>query len=88
MVQPYPPETNLVRFPVKLLGDYSSHIIDWKLEKIDFQMIHGHYRYAPDYFYFIKEWTYLIHPVYSGNERFIINLWQYQGMTPSNGQEA
>ena len=28
------------------------------------------------------------HPVYKGNEKYVINLWQASGMDPSNGQEA
>jgi hypothetical protein len=27
------------------------------------------------------------HPVYKGNEKFIINLWQVNGWAPSNAQE-
>lgn len=78
---------NLHRFPIKLNGDYASHVIDWTPERIYFQMIHGHHNYAPSYDYFIKQWTFLGHPVYKGNEKFIINLWQVNGWAPSNGQE-
>jgi hypothetical protein len=60
------PVENVLRFPVQLTGDYVSHVIDWRTDRIYFQMIHGHHSFAPDYGYFIKEWTYP-YPVPKGN---------------------
>lgn len=54
VVQTDKPVNNILRFPVQLNGDYSSHVIDWRADKIYFQMMHGHHNYAPNYGYFIK----------------------------------
>jgi hypothetical protein len=34
-------------FPVQLTGDYVSHVIDWRTDRIYFQMIHGHHSFCP-----------------------------------------
>lgn len=51
-------------------------------------MIHGHYQSAPSSDYLIKQWSFVEFPVYKGSEKFIINLWQMNGLAPSNGKEA
>ena len=88
VVQPFTNPKNITRFPVHLNGDHATHIIDWTPQRVYFQMLHGHYDYPPNQGFFIGDWTYLNKSIQQGNEKFIINLWQFNGHGPSNAQDV
>ncbi|MFZ0453220.1 MAG: T9SS type A sorting domain-containing protein [Ignavibacteriaceae bacterium] len=89
-VQP-PPYTsqNERHFPLHLSDDYSSHIIHWTKDSINFQSYRGNFDKVPSADSLIWQWTYKGSknpPV--GNERLHINFWLLEGHAPVNNKEA
>ncbi|MBC8232168.1 T9SS type A sorting domain-containing protein [bacterium] len=89
VVQPYDTPGNTHRFNIVLNGDYSTHLFEWRKNRIDFQSLHGHELPPPTEGHIIESWTYTgsdIPPTGSENAR--INFWLFEGKPPSNEQEA
>jgi hypothetical protein len=88
-VQPAYREGNNYRYQLNLKGRYSTHIIDWKNEKIDFASYHGHHSERPSEKKIIQEWSYTGNDIPDvSDEKVIINLWLYNGVPPSDNKEA
>ncbi|MBC8486741.1 MAG: T9SS type A sorting domain-containing protein, partial [Bacteroidetes bacterium] len=90
VVQPWYHPGNLERFLIQLNGTYTTHYMDWHSSWIEFKSIHGHYEQPPNPDYLIYEWLYTGNDVPQEEEslRVHINLWLYQGNSPSNGEEV
>ncbi|HOU03023.1 MAG TPA: glycoside hydrolase family 16 protein [Bacteroidales bacterium] len=89
IVQPAHKEGNSYRFKLKPGGKYSTHIIDWEKDKIDFKSYRGTYTENPKKRKIMSEWSYTGEDIPGeDDERVIINLWLYNGMAPSNNKEA
>lgn len=89
IIQPAHNEGNSHRFKLKLKGTYSTHIIDWRQDKIDFSSYRGPYLENPPKGKIISEWSYTGKDIPSEDEeRVIINLWLYNGIPPSDNKEA
>jgi hypothetical protein len=89
IVQPAHNDGNSFRFNLKLREKYSTHIIDWKKDKIDFISYRGPYTEEPQKRKVISEWSYTGKDIPGEDEeRVMINLWLYNGMVPSNNKEA
>lgn len=88
-VQPAHHDGNIYRYSMNLKGRYSTHIIDWKKDKIDFASYHGHSSTRPHSGRIISEWSYTgkFIPV-EGEEKIMINLWLFKGNPPSDKKEA
>ena len=71
-------------------GNYFSNIIDWNSNRVIFQVIDGHYVYPPTQDFVEGEWNYTgSHiPKTTEGQIAIINFWLYNGVAPSNGQDA
>jgi hypothetical protein len=71
-------------------GNYFSNIIDWNSNRVIFQVIDGHYIYPPSQDFVEREWTYTgpHNPKTTDGQIAIINFWLYNGVAPSNGQDA
>ena len=90
VVQPWYEEENIERFPAELTGLYTTHYIDWHHSWILFKSIHDHYEEPPEEWYLIHEWLYTGDdiPKRGENLRIHINLWLFNGVPPSDGQEV
>ncbi|WP_291124860.1 family 16 glycosylhydrolase [Flavobacterium sp. UBA6031] len=78
VVQPSKTSDKLFRYDTHLTGDYSTHIIDWKPNEINFWSIHGHFLTPPSKNHIIELWTYKGNAVPKpNNEHIHINLWKY-----------
>lgn len=84
-VQPPPYNSfNQKAFPLNLSGDYSTHQFKWNSSQIYFRSDHGH---GLDNI--INQWTYKgVNNPPAGKEKLHLNLWLFNGNTPSNLQEA
>ena len=89
-VQPAPYNINNQNsFALNLTGNYSTHKFIWNSSDIFFQSYHGHYANLPSPANLIKEWKYTgSNTPPEGNERLLLNFWLYNGIVPSNQQEA
>jgi len=88
VVQPENPE-NMKRFPLKLSGDYSTHIINWQPDKISFQSYYGHYVALPENNFLIDQWQFDKQKLIDDNKYKIhINLWLVDNLPPSDLKEA
>jgi hypothetical protein len=90
VVQPWDHQGNLERFLMNLNGTHSTHYINWQPYSIRFKSIHGHYDEPPNDDYLIHEWLYTGNDIPSEEEqlRVHLNLWLYQGIPPSDGEEV
>lgn len=77
------------RFPLGLVGTYSTHTIDWHLARTRFLSVHGHYDSPPDPGFVIHRWSYagpaLPEP---DGMRVHLNLWLMSGLAPTDGAEV
>lgn len=89
VVQPWDVTQNISRFDSQLSGDYTTHSIDWTTNKVSFESLYGHYATAPDSTYVMNSWSYsgLDIPL-AGNEKIIMNLWNYEGKAPTQKVEV
>jgi len=88
-IQPAYHEGNNYRYDLDLKGRHSTHIIDWKKERIDFASYHGHHSERPSEGKIIQEWSYTGNDIPDvSDEKVIINLWLYNGVPPSDKKEA
>jgi hypothetical protein len=79
VVQPYYRPDNMYRFTIQLNGDNSTHSFDWRNNSITFQSSYGHN----------ESWSYTGQDIPPpGKENARINLWLFQGIPPSDGQEV
>ena len=84
-VQPAHGGGNLERFNLNLKSKRSTHIIDWKEDRIEFSSYMGHTATRPEEKNIINEWTYTGDDIpEEDDERIMINLWLYKGVPPSN----
>ncbi len=89
IVQPAYNTGNSHRFKLKLKETFSTHIIDWKKNKIDFSSYNGHYMENPPKGNIISEWSYGGKDIpCEDEERVMINLWLFNGKPPSDNKEA
>jgi hypothetical protein len=89
IIQPAHNKGNSYRFKLKLKETYSTHIIDWRKDKIDFSSYRGPYLENPPKGTIIKKWSYSGMDIpCEDEERVIINLWLFNGMPPSDDNEA
>lgn len=88
VVQPWDTSGNMHRFNIELTGLYSTHSFAWNPGEVFFQCAHGHYA-TPPATHIIESWSYTgpDNPP-PGNENARLNLWLYQGVPPSDAQEA
>lgn len=89
VVQPWQQSENIHRFNMELNEDNSTHGFDWRADHIFFQSLHGHQPFPGPEEDEIESWTYTeddIPPEGEGNAR--INLWLFNGNSPSDGQEV
>lgn len=78
VIQPHDTSDKLFRFNSQLTGDYSTHIIDWKPNEINFWSIHGHFLTPHTKQHIIELWSYKGNAVPKpNNEHIHINLWKY-----------
>lgn len=78
VIQPHDTSDKLFRFNSHLAGDYSTHIIDWKPNEINFWSFHGHFLTPPTKEHIIELWTYNGNAIPKpDNEHIHINLWKY-----------
>ena len=56
VVQPSKTSDKLFRYNSKLIGDYSTHIIDWKPDEINFWIINVHFLTPPTKQHIIELW--------------------------------
>ncbi len=88
-VQPAHGGGNLQRFNLNLKSKHSTHIIDWKEDRIDFASYRGHTATRSDDDNIIREWTYSGDNIpEEDDERIMINLWLYNGVPPANNKGA
>ena len=88
-VQPANREGNNYRFDMHLRNSESTHIIDWKNDRIDFASYRRHHSGKPPKRNIIKEWSYNGDNIPDvSNEKVMINLWLYNGIAPSDNKEA
>ena len=89
VVQPSHLNGNIYRYSMSLIGDNSTHIIDWKKGLINFASYHGHYPAKPNPEKIISEWSYTGKNIPSeAEEKIMINLWLFEGRPPSNNKEV
>jgi hypothetical protein len=90
VVQPWHHSGNLIRFPLTLSGDASTHIIDWQSDIIRFKSVQGHDMALSTPMDLINTWDYAGANIpYEAEElRVHINLWLYEGKPPLNNQEV
>jgi len=88
-VQPSDTPGNTHRFNIVLNGDYSTHLFEWRNNRIDFLSLHGHQLPPPTEGHIIESWTYTGNDTPpAGSENARINFWLFKGNPPSDGQEA
>ncbi|MBN2861611.1 MAG: glycoside hydrolase family 16 protein [Bacteroidales bacterium] len=88
-IQPAYREGNNYRYQMDLKGRHSTHIIDWKKDRIDFASYHGHHSERPPEEKIIQEWSYTGNDIPDvSDEKVIINLWLYNGVPPSRNKGA
>lgn len=88
-IQPSDIGANKTRFSLNLLGDSTTHFIDWRSDKISFASYYGHILSPADDSDVINEWIYTgtsIPP--DSDEKLEINLWLFKGTPPSDNMEA
>lgn len=89
VVQPWDIPGNMYRFNTQLNDNFSTHSFSWDNESIFFQSLHGHYSTPSNNDYIIKEWNYTGNYVpITGNENARINLWLFNGSSPSDNNEV
>lgn len=87
-VQPYDKATNFSKFNTLLSGDYSTHSFNWTQKKISFESYFGHYNVLPSVDFLIHSWSYTGSDIpLKGNEKTAINLWMFNGVTPTQESE-
>lgn len=81
---------NVESFLMQLSGTYTTHYFNWRLDSIRFKSIHGHYEEPPNSSFLIHQWLYTGSdiPLQDENLKIHINLWLYQGIPPSNGEDV
>jgi len=88
-VQPAHHSGNICRYSINLNGRHSTHIIDWKKDKIDFASYRGHSSTRPQSSKIISEWSYTGGFIpKEGEEKIMINLWLFKGYPPSDNKEV
>ena len=76
-------------FKVQLKDRYSTHLFNWRPEKISFRSLQGHSVTPPDDSYIVGSWVYAGEDIPPpGNENARINLWLFKGAPPSDGKEV
>jgi hypothetical protein len=89
IIQPAHNEGNSHHFKLKLRRTYSTHVIDWKQDKIVFLSYRGPYQENPPKRKIISEWSYTGQDIpIDDEEKVMINLWLYNGVPPSDNKEA
>ena len=90
MVQPYDNPGNLVRFTQPQLLAQSTHLFDWRPDRVHFKSLHGHQTTPAIPGDLISQWTFAdpgqVPP--AGGEQARMNLWLFRGAAPSNGQRG
>lgn len=77
VVQPFKIQGNKSRFVTQLSGDYSTHMIEWRPDKIYFYSVHGHVDLIDESSKVIHSWEYAGKNVpIPGNEKIHVNLWK------------
>lgn len=88
VVQPYDNPGNMVRFAQPQLLAQSTHLFDWRPDRIDFKSLHGHQTTPAIPGDLIAQWTFAdpgqVPP--AGGEQARLNLWLFRGAAPSNGK--
>jgi hypothetical protein len=88
VTQPSRTTGNSENFALNLTGDFSTHRFIWSQNQIKYKSWHGHSP-VPNNNLVIHEWNYSGNDIpIPGKELLIINLWLYQGMSPSDGKEV
>ncbi|MBU4200097.1 MAG: glycoside hydrolase family 16 protein [Verrucomicrobia bacterium] len=76
---------NRVGFDFQLAGILSVHSFDWKTDSICFQSLQGKGAGAKE----IKSWNHASKYVHKpGKEKAMINLWLFEGQSPSDAKEV
>ena len=87
-VQPSYLQGNKTRFNLNLKSELSTHLFDWKPNKIEFASYKGH-TLEPESEDVISTWTYTGNNIPPDNEeRLKLNLWLFKGNGPKNNQET
>jgi hypothetical protein len=88
-VQPAHHNGNIYRYSIDLKRRNSTHIIDWKEDKIEFACYQGHHLTMPHKRQILSEWSYAGKYIpEEGEEKVMINLWLYKGVPPSDNKEV
>jgi hypothetical protein len=89
-VQPAHHDGNIYRFPMDLKRQRSTHVIEWREDRIDFACYRGHHSASPGKKKkIISEWCYTGYFIPSDDEeKIMINLWLYKGVPPSDNREV
>ena len=89
VVQPYEVEGNMSRFSLDIKGDYSTHIITWKKDYINFLSLRGDNPVPADEKDRVFSWKYTGRGIpVPGNENVRMNLWLFHGQPPSDEKEV
>ncbi len=89
VVQPFDAEGHLVRFTMPPGVPESTHSFLWAPEGVIFQSVSGHWLTEPSPEAVVFEWAFMSPwPPPTGTENARLNLWLYQGASPSNRQEV
>ena len=79
---------NMHRFQMNLLGNYSTHIIDWQKKQISFKSIYGHHLNPSKDYFLINQWTYNNKQLVDDKKyRIHINLWMVNNLPPTDNKE-
>lgn len=80
---------NVFKFNLKLQGDYSTHLINWQADYIDFHSFYGHNILPPDSNFEIAQWSYRQKKLRDDGQYYIhINLWLSKNQPPANAKET
>lgn len=80
---------NVFRFNLKLQGDYTTHLIDWQPNHIDFESFYGHNFRSPNPNFEIARWSYQQKKLIDDHQYYIhINLWLSKNQPPNNRKDA
>jgi hypothetical protein len=95
VVQPFDRPGHLHRFSMPPDEEITTHVLDWRPDRIRFQSYRGDFAEAPPADALLQEWVYPPSGVQpaprvpepgAGNVR--MNLWLYQSRPPSDGREV
>jgi hypothetical protein len=87
VIQPFGTPNHIYRWRMPDNIDSSTHTFLWKQDTAQFLSAKG-FQVNPPYINIIKQWNTYTNIPPTGNEKVRMNLWLFNGVVPSNGQEV